>query len=230
VGIRRPSSAEQIRDLAISSEIDPEYWNGVEKMIRKRPPNWKHFNSGSELPNLRDEIRAAKLQQYKRSSSKPPKARQSSKKGGALDMDLLQQAMQYADRTTMKINSSSFVSGVRGDRSKGKGRNKSRGRAKGKGRRKSSVAKKKGRKMRRKPASAPSRPRGSIDRRLAGGLERSTASKSKKAGRSIDVQALIDNFQSGSTLQKLKKQLQKSKQSKSESEQFIASAKSQWLA
>jgi len=96
---------------------------------------------------------------------------------------------------------------------------------------KGAARKGKSKKYRKKPNSAPSssRSRTSINHRLANGLKRSGSSRAAKAGKTIDIQALIENFQNGATLQKLQRALAKSKQSKTESEKFISTAKSEWL-
>jgi len=219
---RRPNSAEDIRDLTMRSELETEFWEDVDKMLHKRPPSLKHFSKDKQLPKMRNQLRAAKLQQHKRVSGPPKKSFSTSSKG--LDTKLLAEAQQYVARTCAKgqINSSKLLHSQPPPRS---GKSPKFSKKKGMGKKKKSS---KNKKYRKKPSSAPCAS-SSINRRLAYGLKRSASSKAAKAGKKIDIQALIENFQTGSTVEKLRRQLAKSKQSKSVSEKFINSAKAEWL-
>merc|ERR1719182_291712 len=165
---------------------------------------------------MRNQLRAAKLQQHKRVPHKrvsgPPKKSFSMGSKG-LDAKLLAEAQQYVARTCAKgqINSSKLLHSQPPPRS---GKSPKFSKKKGMGKKKKSS---KNKKYRKKPSSAPCAS-SSINRRLAYGLKRSASSKAAKASKKIDIQALIENFQNGSTPEKLRRQLAKSKQSKSVSE------------
>lgn len=218
---QRPNSAEEIRDLSLRSQLEESFWTDVDKMLNKRPPSWKHFSSDKQLPKMRNEIRAAKLKQHKRTGG-PPKRTAVRRGSAGLDTKLLAEAQEYVARTCLQptINSSKFLKSEHGRESKS-----------AKSKKKGAPRKSKSKKYRKKPSSAPtSSYRSSINHRLAKGLNRSSSFKAAKAGKTIDIQALIENFQNGSTLQKLQRELAKSKQSKTESEKFISTAKSEWLS
>jgi len=228
----------------------------LDRMLTRPPPKLSHFVAES-LPSLNEELRRLKNDQYK--VPKPSRAeatRQRSPQQSEFDTALLNEAFAYVKKLTGSVNTEALRTGGaagQGAGKRGKKKKKNGGAKKGgyggvaqgsalraaranSGRSRGKGQGAKGpRKLNTRYGKGKSRVNGklgvkkSINQRVKQRLHDEAFKKSGSKGPSVEMQKLIEQFETGSVLSNLRSQLEKSKQSKSNSESFIQAARREWL-